>query len=152
MLKKLFTAVLVLLLPALLLPETGKPARKTKSKKKTVSIIKFIPGIAQMKAGQTIKGGLLLGSFIGSVTGTVIHNHKGNQWYGKYSDSTNVEEVVRFRKVTENHLKKRNLFIIGIASTWLLHVLDLKLFKSDKAGITGAITNKTIDIGIYYAF
>jgi hypothetical protein len=126
--------------------KTGKkPAR-------TVSIVKFIPGLYQLKKGKYFKGTLLLGSFVGTLTGTFIYNKKGNDWYDKYQNSTNVEDIVLFRQHTEKSFKRRNLCIVGIFSVWLIHVLDLKFFKTEKAGISGNIGKKKFNFGIYYAF
>ena len=126
--------------------ETGK------EKPKRVSIIMFIPGIHQLTSGKYVKGTILLGSFISCITGAVIHNNKGNDWYEKYINSTNVEEIILFRQKTEKSLKKRNLFIVGALSVWALHIIDLKLFKSKKGGVKGEVGKNSFIIGCYYTF
>ena len=130
-------------------PDAGEPG---KEKPKTVSITMFIPGIHQLASGQYVKGTILLGSFLSCITGAVIHNNKGNDWYEKYSNSTNVEEIILFRQKTEKSLKKRNLFIIGTLSVWALHVIDLKFFKSKKGGVKGEVGKNSFIIGYYYTF
>ena len=112
----------------------------------------FIPGIQQLKSKKYVKGSLLLGSFIGSVAGAVVYNKKGSDWYDKYSNSTNVEDIILFRQETEKSLKKRNLFIVGIFSVWLVHIIDLKFFKSGKGGVKGEVGKNKINIGFYYSF
>ena len=130
-------------------PDSREPG---KEKPKTVSITMFIPGIHQLATGKFVKGTILLGSFLSCITGAVIHNHKGNQWYEKYSNSTNVEEIILFRQNTEKSLKKRNLFIIGTLSVWALHIIDLKFFKSKKGGVKGEVGKNNFIIGYYYTF
>ena len=130
-------------------PDSSEP---DKEKPKTVSITMFIPGIHQLAAGQYVKGTILLGSFLGCITGAVIHNHKGNGWYEKYIDSTNVEGIIRFRQKTEKSLKKRNLFIVGALSVWAIHIIDLKFFKSKKGGVKGEVGKDNFIIGGYYTF
>jgi hypothetical protein len=123
-----------------------------KEKPKTVSITMFIPGIHQLASGKYVKGTILLGSFLSFITGAVIHNNKGNDWYEKYINSTNVEEIILFRQKTEKSLKKRNLFIVGILSVWALHIIDLKFFKSKKGGVKGEVGKNSFNIGFYYIF
>lgn len=130
-------------------PDSSEPDKK---KPKTVSLTMFIPGIHQLASGKYVKGTILLGSFLSCITGAVIHNNKGNDWYEKYINSTNVEEIIQFRQKTEKSLKKRNLFIIGILSVWALHILDLKFFKSKKGGVKGEVGKNSIYIGFYYTF
>jgi hypothetical protein len=130
---------------------TSGPGEK-KSTDGAVSIYKFIPGIPQLKSGNTIKGLLLLGSFLGVVTGTVVYNHLGNQSYQKYQHSTNVEEILLYRQQTERNFKKRNLCLVGLFSVWLIHILDLKFFKSGKVGVKSDVGKNNIDVGFYYSF
>jgi hypothetical protein len=130
-------------------PDPGEPDKK---KPKTVSITMFIPGIHQMKSGKYVKGTILLGSFLSCITGAVIHNNKGNDWYEKYINSTSVEEIILFRQKTEKSLKKRNLFMVGILSVWALHIIDLKFFKSKKGGVKGEVGKNSFNIGFYYNF
>lgn len=130
---------------------TADPDKK-KPEEKTVSITKFIPGIPQLTTGKYIKGTLFLGSFIGTVVGTFVYNKKGNDWYEKYQNSTNVDEITLFREETEKNFKKRNLFMVGIFTIWLAHVIDLKFFKSRKSGVKGEVGKNSINIGFYYSF
>lgn len=130
-------------------PESSEP---DKQKPKTVSITMFIPGIHQLASGKYVKGTILLGSFLSCITGAVIHNNKGNEWYEKYINSTNVEEIILFRQQTEKSLKKRNLFMVGILSVWALHIIDLKFFKSKKGGVKGEVGKNSFIIGFYYTF
>lgn len=127
-------------------------ADSNKKKTRKVSILMLIPGVHQLKSGKYLKGTILLGSFIGSVTGAVTHNKKGNDWYDKYLNSTDVDEIILFRQKTEKSIKKRNLFIAGIFSAWLVHIIDLKFFKSSKGGVKGEVGKNSINIGFYYLF
>jgi hypothetical protein len=130
-------------------PDPGEPDKK---KPKAVSITMFIPGIHQLASGKYVKGTILLGSFLSCITGAVIHNNKGNDWYEKYINSTNVEEIILSRQKAEKSLKKRNLFIVGVLSVWALHIIDLKFFKSKKGGVKGEVGKNSFTIGFYYTF
>jgi len=127
--------------------------KKSKEKKeKTVSIAMFIPGVQQLKSGKYVKGSLFLGTFIGTVAGTFTYNKKGNDWYDKYRNSTNVDDIIRFREEAEKSFKKRNLFIAGIFTLWLAHIIDLKFIKTKKGGVKGEIGKNNFNIGFYYSF
>lgn len=139
-----------LMLLVVTLPVTAKEKKETRDN--TISILKFVPGLHQLKTKKYFKGVLLLGSFVGAVTGAVIYNNKGNNWYDKYRESTNVEDIILFRKNTEDNFKKRNLFVIGIVSAFVLHLIDLKFSRSGKTGVKSEINKDRIDIGFYFKF
>ena len=128
------------------------------TKSRVISISMLIPGVEQFKNKHYVKGTILLGAFAGSIAGAISYNHKGIQWYDKYRESMNVEDIVMFRQETEKNLKRRNYFIAGIFSVWLIHIIDLKFFKPDKTdnnkggGITGFVGQNEINLGFYYSF
>lgn len=124
------------------------PAKKAKS----IPLSLVIPGVEQIKNKQYIKGSLFLAAFIGSTAAAFYFNKKGNDWFDKYQASTNVEQIILYRKNTETNLKKRNLFMISVFSVWLFHILDLKFFKPGKTGIKSSVGKNEIDIGFYYNF
>jgi len=135
-----------------LLPAAAEPESEKKGKKKPVSISLFIPGLQQFKTRKHMKGVLLLGGFVCTVAGAVVYNKKGNDWYKKYTDSIDIEEIARFRAKTEKSFRRRNLFIAGVFAVFALHVLDLKFSKSGKSGVTGGVTADSVNVGFYYAF
>lgn len=148
----LLLVVLCIWLKVFVYGEDPAGAGTKKNKDGAISILKFIPGIPQLKAGKTFKGTLLLGSFLGTITGAFLYNHRGNQWYEKYQHSTDVADIILWRRHTEKSFKNRNLCLVGVFSLWLFHILDLKLFKSEKAGITGDVGKNKMEIGFYYGF
>lgn len=85
-----------------------------------------------MKAKNYLKGTLFFTSFVSLVAGSFIYNNNGNNWYDKYQGTINVEEVVLYRGKAEKSFKNRNMCLIGIASVWLLHILDLKFLSPAK--------------------
>ncbi len=145
--------ILVLVVQGMALPQKEKQKdKKATEQAKPVPFSWFIPGLNQIKGGKYFKGGLLLSAFLGSAVGAVTYNNRGNRWYEKYSNSTVVDDIVRYRKNTEKDLRKRNLFIVGIFSTWLIHIIDLKFFKSKKGGVTSEIGKNNLAVGFYYSF
>ena len=143
-----------LLMVSLLVASAPAAAAENPGEKKvkTISLAMVIPGIQQIKNKQYFKGSLFLAAFVGTAAAAFYYNKKGNDWYAKYLASTNVEEIVLSRKNTETNLKKRNLFLVGVFSVWLLHIIDLKFFKPGKSGVKSTVGKNEIDIGVYYTF
>lgn len=117
-----------------------------------VSIVKFIPGVYQLKSKKFAKGGILFCAFSAAIVGAVIENKRGNDLYEKYLASEDPGEVMALRKQTEKKFKNRNYYIAGTLGIWLLHLLDLKFFNKKKGGIKGEVTKKSMHIGFYYTF
>lgn len=130
--------------------ETGE--EKEKKVDKSVSLVLFIPGLFQFRHRQYIKGIMFLGAFSGCVAGAIASNNNGNHWYERYKRSLNVDDIVRYREITEQRFKTRNFFIAGIFTVWLVHLLDVKLFKSPKTGVKSDVGQNYISIGFYHFF
>lgn len=148
MLKKIILIFIVLFIGSNLFAEVQKHGEKSKK----VDVIKFIPGIYQIKSGEILKGGFLLSSFITTITGAILSNSKGNDYYEQYLSSTNVEEVIYLRDRTEKKYKNRNYFIAGLFSVWLIHLIDMKFFNNKRGVINSEITKNSINVGFYYFF
>jgi len=133
-------------------PEKEKEEKTEKPKSHTIPLTLFIPGIDQFKSRQYIKGGLMLGAFTACLTGAIINNSKGNQWYKKYQDAAIVEDVVHYRQQTEKSMKRRNFFMIAAFSIWVIHVLDVKFLKSGKAGVKSELGQDSLRLSFYYTF
>ena len=119
---------------------------------KGVSVVEFIPALPQLISGKVLKGSLLLGACLTTIAGTIWANQKGNDYYDQYLVSTDVEEVIELRAKAEKSYRSRNYFIIGMVSVWVLHLLDLKFFKTKKGGVKGEVKNNSLYFGFYYSF
>jgi len=130
------------------------PAQKkeTPGEKKLIPVTKFIPGVSQIKSSKIIKGGVLLAAFTATLIGAIVENKKGNDYYDQYLVADDINRVITLRQQTESHFKRRNLFIAGSVGVWLLHLLDLKLFKNKKGGMNGAVEKDSIHLSLYYSF
>ena len=130
----------------------SKETKKSRIKNSTeLDITYIIPGIRQIKTGYYFKGTLLLTSFLASIAGAIIENKKGNDYYNIYINSKNIDEIIDSRLAAENHFKKRNYYIMGGFSVWLINLIDLKFFSKNK-GIKGEIKKDYIAFGFYYIF
>lgn len=117
-----------------------------------IPVAKFIPGIDQLFSGKTLKGGVLLSACLATVAGAIIENRCGNRYYEQYLESTDVDEIVELRKKAEGSFHNRNYCILGICTVWLVHVLDMKLFKAKKGVIKGEAKDHSVAVGFYYFF
>jgi hypothetical protein len=120
--------------------------------KKGIPVIKFIPGLVQLTSGKVIKGGALLGTCLTTIIGAIIENSRGYDYYEQYLASTEEEEVVALRKKSERSFRNRNYFLVGMVSVWVIHALDLKIFKKKKGELKGEVKNNRVNIGFYYYF
>ena len=111
----------------------------------------IIPGVEQIKRGYYFKGILFLSGFSTCLTEAYLKNRDGNSYYDRYLESTVVDEIVSLREKTEDSFKKRNYYLVGAFSVWLLHILDLQFFDKKK-GIKGEIHKDSFSIGFYYSF
>lgn len=126
--------------------------QKFEQKGKKIDVIKFIPGIYQIKSGKILKGGVLLSSFIATIVGAILSNKKGTDYYEQYQNSTNVKEIIYLRERAEKKYKGRNYFIAGLFSVCLIHFIDMKFFNKKKGVIKSEIAKNSINIGFYYFF
>jgi len=149
---KILVSLLIiwLLLPLPLSAQAKDGEKNTKKTRKPAPISRYIPGLHQLKNKKYLKGGLLTTSFLCVSVAAVVFNHRGNQWYQKYQDSGNVNDVVLFRKKAERSFKNRNIAIVGIFTIWLVHILDIKL--SRKATLNASINPGHAVVGFTFRF
>ena len=126
--------------------------KNNKKISKGIPVVKFIPGVYQIKSGKILKGGILLGACLTTIVGAILENNKGYDYYEQYLESVDVEEIIKLRKKSENSFKNRNYYLIGLFSVWAIHLIDLKFSKKKKGGLKGEIKNNSIHIGLYYSF
>ena len=131
------------------LPGAESPEFKPKN---GISITRFIPGVSQLLSGKTVKGGMLLGAFLVTITGAIIENSQGNGYYEQYLNSTDVDEIVQLREKAERSFQNRNYYLLGICGIWLVHALDMKIFKTRKGVIKGEAKDHSVCVGFYYFF
>lgn len=126
--------IIIFLLFVLVVPVM--PDEKSKEPA-TLPLEQVIPGWKQIRSGRVVKGILLLGGFVGAITGALILNHRGNEAYDDYLACRDAGLVVDLRRETENRFRGRNWLLVGAAAIMGLHFLDLKLTKTKHATITG---------------
>ncbi len=149
MIKKISLILIIILCSLNIFSKENKPLGISGSH--TIGFTYIIPGFEQIKRGYYLKGGILFLSFISIVTGGIIENKRGNDYYNIYMNSIDIDEIVESRLQAENHFKKRNYYIIGGVSIWLINLIDLKFFSKNR-GIKGEIKKDYISFGFYYIF
>jgi len=98
------------------------------------SVLLLIPGIQQLKEGKYLKGFLLSAGFASCVGMALWKNSQGYEYYDLYLKATVVEDVIRYREMTEEKFRERNYFIAAAAGIWLIHLIDLR--TSNKKGVS----------------
>jgi len=145
--KSILIFVLIIFISGLTLAE-----KDNQKNPQGISLAKFIPGIDQLKKRKILKGCILLGAFLTTISGAIIENNRGNDYYDQYQNSIVVEDIVDLRKKAEHSYRLRNYFMAGIFAVWVIHLLDLKFFNRKKGGLKGEIKNNSIGIGLYFSF
>ena len=102
---------------------------KSEPGRNLISPTLLIPGIEQIKNKKYLKGTLFLACFTATITGALINNHKGYDFYNQYLESRDVQEIACLRENSETAFKRWNLFLISAFSIWFFHLIDLKIFK-----------------------
>ncbi len=114
------------------------------------SVAYLIPGLVQLKRGQTLKGILLLSAFSLCAGAAVWKDHQGYQYYLKYREATTVEEVLRYRELAERSFRERNYLAGAAGVIWLLHVIDLSF--SRKVQLNVQLGESFYRFGLGYSF
>jgi len=92
----------------------------------------LIPGWGQMAEKRYVEGILFLGAEVFSLYQIFYNNHKGNTYYSRYRDAGNVEDAVRYRELTEDYDKRRNIFILAAVGIWAVNLLDIYVIVKNK--------------------
>ena len=92
----------------------------------------LIPGWGQLAEKHYAEGLLFLAAEAFSIYQIVRFNHKGNFYYERYQDAVSVDDAVRFRGLTEDYDKKRNLYLIAAAGIWAVNLLDIYVIVKNK--------------------
>ncbi len=121
--------------------------------KKSFTIL--LPGVEQIKSRKYAKGIILAGSFLSFSVAAFVENKKGYDFYDKYKVAADLDSVVYYRSKTEDSFKRRNIFILGAFSIWVLHIIDLKFFSKKgkkKTSIGGGIEKGGLNICFNFSF
>ncbi len=124
---------------------------KAEAKDGKIPFSYIIPGVEQIKRGYYFKGILFLSGFSICLTEAYLKNREGNSFYDRYLKSKVIGEIISLREKTEESFKKRNYYLVGAFSVWILHILDLQFFDKKK-GIKGEVHKDSFSIGFYYYF
>jgi hypothetical protein len=92
-----------------------------------------LPGWGQIFEKRYFEGIFFLSAEIFCLAEILTYNHKGNYYYKKYQSADNSADVGRFRDLTEQYDKKRNIFILVAAGVWALNLLDVYFIVKSKS-------------------
>jgi len=92
----------------------------------------LIPGWGQLAEKRYVEGILFLGAEVFSLYQIFTNNHRGNTSYSQYQAADNVEDAARYRELTEDHDRKRNIFIMAAVGIWAVNLLDIYVIVKKK--------------------
>ncbi|MFC2165523.1 DUF5683 domain-containing protein [Acidobacteriota bacterium] len=92
----------------------------------------LIPGWGQFAEKRYIEAALFLSAEIFVLYKVFDTNHKGNQYYDKYREADNVDDVVKYRELTEKYDTRRNQYILVAIGVWALNLIDIYLIVKNK--------------------
>jgi hypothetical protein len=119
-------------LPCLALQDEAAPDSQPQPGLSSLKKSLLIPGWGQLAEKRYVEGFLFLGAEVFSLYQIFYNNHKGNIYYGRYRDADNVEDAVRYRELTEDYDRKRNIFIFAAVGIWAVNLLDIYVIVKNK--------------------
>lgn len=103
--------------------------------KKLSSLEKSIifPGWGQICEKRYFEGIIFVTSEIFCLAGIFKNGREGNKYYKLYKSADNTYDAIKYRDLTIKFDKRRNRFIAGAISVWVLNLLDMSLIiKKEK--------------------
>ena len=85
----------------------------------------LLPGWGQIAEKRYIEGAIFLGAEIFCLAKIFSFIHKGNTQYDLYKAADNMEDAVRYRKLTEKNDASRNQYIVAAFGVWAVNLVDI---------------------------
>jgi hypothetical protein len=92
----------------------------------------LVPGWGQLAEKRYVEGAFFLGAEVFCIYQIFHNSRKGNTYYSKYREADNVADAVRYRELTEDYDKKRNIFILAAIGVWAVNLLDIYVIVKKK--------------------
>jgi hypothetical protein len=85
----------------------------------------LVPGWGQISEKRYVEGAIFLGGEIFCLAKIFSCNHKGNTYYDLYKAADNLEDTVKYRKLTEKYDASRNRYILAAFGVWAVNLADI---------------------------
>ena len=95
----------------------------------------LFPGGGQLAEKRYLEGFVFLTAEVFCIYQVLRFNHKGNNSYSRDRSAAGVDEAVRYRELTEENDKNRNLYLLGAAAVWAVNLLDIYVIVKNKQKI-----------------
>jgi len=92
----------------------------------------LIPGWGQFSEKRYLEGAFFLSAEIFCLYKIFENNHKGNENYLLYKAAGDVDDVVKYRDLTEKYDRRRNVFILGAIGIWAVNLIDIYVIVKNK--------------------
>jgi hypothetical protein len=127
--------------------QQGDPSPEPPSESTLSSLKKslILPGWGQLAEKHYIEGALFLAAEAFSLYEIFSYNRKGNTYYQRYRDAQNIDDAVRFRDLTEDYDRKRNIFILTALGIWAVNLIDIYVIVRNKNKQKVKLQLKSVD-------
>ena len=98
----------------------------------------FVPGMAQLHKGQTVKGALFIGTEIAAIGGIIVTESMRTSYQSKIKMTHNSSEIQSYISKADNMGNIRNCFIGAAAAIYVWNVIDGIVSKGKKHVEIGA--------------
>ncbi len=92
----------------------------------------LMPGWGQFAEKKYLEGAAFLSAEIFCLYKIFENNHRGNENYILYEAAGNVDDVVKYRDLTEKYDRKRNVFILTAVGIWAVNLIDIYVIVKNK--------------------
>lgn len=92
----------------------------------------LIPGWGQFAEKKYLEGAVFLSAEIFCLYKIFENNHRGKKNYQLYEAAGNVDDVVKYRELTEKYDRRRNAFILGAIGIWAVNLIDIYVIVKNK--------------------
>ncbi|MDE6367276.1 MAG: hypothetical protein K2L33_06795 [Muribaculaceae bacterium] len=99
----------------------------------------FVPGMAQIHKGHTLKGALFITGEVAAVAGIVIFEGLRSSYESKIHRTHNAADIQRYVNKADNMCNVRNGFIAGAAAIYVWNVIDGIVAKGKKHIVVGDV-------------
>jgi len=113
-------------------PQNEPPAAPQTTEFTSLHKSLLLPGWGQFSEKHYVEGVIFSSAAVFGLVQVFSFNHKGNRYYRKYQEAANVEEVTRFRDLTEKYDTRRNQYLLITAGIWAVNLIDIYVIVKRK--------------------
>ncbi len=138
-------------------PESAAEQAETKAVLTSLKKSLLVPGWGQFAEKHPIEGALFLGAELFSLYQIFHYNHHGNTYYRQYQNAGTSEDALRYREITEEFDKKRNIYFLGAVGIWAVNLINIYVIVKNKEKQKIKLQLQSVDkkglvLSLHYSF